>query len=629
MRRFSARPVMPRVISAARVASTAAAAKAGSSWWRAAGSFLFGGSAAVAAATTAALCKKGGDYPEGHRPRPELPTYSIAEVKKHTDGKTGCWVTFKGGVYDITSLLQGHPGGTGRLLMSGGCDLAIFWHVYRMHYQKHVLDFVETFRIGNLTPEDAIKMETEFVFNDPYANDPYRPNPDLLHTLEAPFCGEPLLARIGETFYTPNDLHYVRLHLPVADVSPEDWRLTVDGVGVTKRVFTLKEIKENFEHHTLACTLQCAGNRREDFESNEGHHVFISPQWRVAAFSNAKYTGVYLRDVLKACGVDVDALHYAEFPHPTMKHVWFDGSDETEDGMSYGVSIPIEKAVSPRGDCLLTWEMNGEPLPKDHGYPCRTLVPGHVGNKSCKFIEHISITTPEQPKPWHSKSYLNFPPDMTFEEHLSKWDKMTPEQREAGIICQWMPVQSLISDPAPDCTIGVDKNCDSIYVRGCSWSGNGTGMSRVDVSKDGGKNFTAARFLPKPADVVARETYQRRWSWFQFEKNIPLSEDEKKKLRAGQKVDLVLTSKGVDYQFNVQPETVLPFYNARGVVVNSMYHVPVTLDPNMPKGKRELVKGQDHFNPPTGGRFLRQWEKHGWTSRLAKAHEEIVAAHKK
>ena len=82
-------------------------------------------------------------------------------------------------------------------------------------------------------------------------------------------------------------------------------------------------------------------------------------------------------------------------------------------------------------------------------------------------------------------------------------------------------------------------------------------------------------------------------------------------------------SKGVDNQFNTQPESVLPYYNARGVVVNSMYRVPITLDPSMPKG--EVTRTTEERNPPTGGNWRRAWNKHGWEAPEAKWHEEIVA----
>lgn len=264
--------------------------------------------------------------PLGHVLRPDLPTFSIDEVKAHSTVEAGLWVTFKGGVYDVTEFFKSHPGGADRIEMVGGTDLAIYWDIYRMHYRHNVVEFLEKYRIGNLTPKDAFTMETEFTFPDPYEADPQRPNPKLLHTLEKPFCGEPCLANLADSFYTPNDLHYVRLHLPVPTIDEKEWSVTVKGNGLNGQEFkfSLDDLKQKFKHQVIACTLQCAGNRREDF-NREGHAVFISPNWRVAAISNAEYKGVYLRDVLKECGIDVDKLHTQDLLDSSLMHVQFEG----------------------------------------------------------------------------------------------------------------------------------------------------------------------------------------------------------------------------------------------------------------------------------------------------------------
>ena len=159
--------------------------------------------------------------PKGHIPRPDLPFFTIDQVKGHTTPEDRVWVSYKGGVYDVTDFAAGHPGGIDRIHMVGGTDIAIYWDVYKLHYREKVVELIERYRVGNLSPEDAIRMETEFEFPDSYETDPVRPDPDLLHTLEKPFCGEPRLKRLAENFYTPNDLHYVRLHLPVPTIDPK------------------------------------------------------------------------------------------------------------------------------------------------------------------------------------------------------------------------------------------------------------------------------------------------------------------------------------------------------------------------------------------------------------------------
>lgn len=59
--------------------------------------------------------------------------------------------------------------------------------------------------------------------------------------------------------------------------------------------------------------------------------------------------------------------------------------------MPYGSSIPIEKALDPYGDVILAYEMNGEPIPRDHGYPIRVVVPGVVGARNVKWLGMFSV----------------------------------------------------------------------------------------------------------------------------------------------------------------------------------------------------------------------------------------------
>lgn len=54
--------------------------------------------------------------------------------------------------------------------------------------------------------------------------------------------------------------------------------------------------------------------------------------------------------------------------------------------MPYGASIPVEKALDPHGEVILAYEMNGEPIPRDHGYPIRVIVPGVVGARNVKWL---------------------------------------------------------------------------------------------------------------------------------------------------------------------------------------------------------------------------------------------------
>lgn len=67
------------------------------------------------------------------------------------------------------------------------------------------------------------------------------------------------------------------------------------------------------------------------------------------------------------------------------------------------------------GDCIFAFEMNGSPLPRDHGYPVRAIAPGHAGARQCKWLHKVIVSEKESQKSWQQKSYRGFAPDINFE----------------------------------------------------------------------------------------------------------------------------------------------------------------------------------------------------------------------
>ena len=77
---------------------------------------------------------------------------------------------------------------------------------------------------------------------------------------------------------------------------------------------------------------------------------------------------------------------------------------------SYGASIPIEKAADPKSDVILAYEMNGEKIPRDNGYPVRAIIPGVVGARNVKWLSTVRVEEEESDSHWQRKDYKGFSP---------------------------------------------------------------------------------------------------------------------------------------------------------------------------------------------------------------------------
>jgi sulfite oxidase len=553
--------------------------------------------------------------------RPELPTFSFAEVQDHASSES-CWVTFRGAVYDVTDFVAGHPGESSRLLMAGGSDLETYWNVYRLHYRGHILSFLEKYRIGNLISSDLEAARTAANFGDAFEDDPPR-HRDCQPCTMKPFCGETRLDLLTESYYTPNEIFYKRNHHSVPRIDPEDYELVVEDcpeLGIKGRTFTLKELKTLFPKAETVSVMQCAGNRGEDYHGLEGKGMFNSPHWNVAAISNAKYGGARMRDVLRYCGMDVDAYALGSKSAVGTKnplgeqyaqqdwHAHFEAYDHCEPGENFCGSTFMDKVVDPFGDALVCYEMNGRELPRDHGYPVRAVIPGHAGARQPKFLHRIEMKPYAHP----TLQCRGTPPNLDFENDLAHWPpKKDPTLRTIQTV-QEMPVQSIVCWPPQNATMGRLKN-DEIEIRGVAWSGGGSGIYRVDVTIDGGKTWEAADQLHKPVVQHRRSQY----GWTQFFHKYKLTDEMKAKLARGEKLGLEVTSKAVDAQFNVQPDDPRPHWNSRGVAVNHWYRVKANVDPKYPAGMThnpQLVKSStgEFANTPTTGSFFVPWNEAGW-----------------
>ena len=185
--------------------------------------------------------------------------------------------------------------------------------------------------------------------------------------------------------------------------------------------------------------------------------------WGHGAIGVARWTGVALATVLRHAGIRPDATS-----------VMAVGLDDpyVVDGVDHGRvrrPLPIEKALD---DVLVVWEMNGRPLPLDHGFPVRLIVPGWVGVASIKWLGELRVTRCPVESPWNTRWYRM---------HGEGWSG-----DEA--VLDRMPVKSVVD------TLGPFPPHRRVTLRGRAWSGEAA-IAAVSVSVDGGATWQDARLV--------------------------------------------------------------------------------------------------------------------------------------
>ncbi|MGA4845804.1 molybdopterin-dependent oxidoreductase [Streptomyces sp. G5(2025)] len=250
------------------------------------------------------------------------------------------------------------------------------------------------------------------------------------------------------SFVTPNkDFYRVDTALVVPKVNAWTWRLRIHGKGVGR-----------------ARTLSFADLLRRDLIERDITLTCVSNEVGGPYVGNARWIGVPLAELLEESGV-VPPSRGGPADQLVARSV---------DGMTIGT--PVEDVMDGR-DALLAVGMNGEPLPFEHGFPVRMLVPGLYGYVSaCKWIRDIELTTFDDYDPyWVQRD----------------WARKAP-----------VKTQSRIDTPKPFAR----PKAGTVMVAGVAWAQH-RGIDKVEVRVDDGPW--------RPADLAAEDTRDtwRQWSF--------------------------------------------------------------------------------------------------------------------
>jgi sulfite oxidase len=354
----------------------------------------------------------------------------------------------------------------------------------------------------------------------------------------------------------------------------------------------------------LISTLQCSGNRRGGFN---GLRQTSGTPWGQGAISTARWGGARLIDVLMLAmeevskdqasdekkknasdGKDykqsslIETLHRLQTlidDHPELQHLRF----ESLDGML--ASIDANKGLNPFGDVIVAYEMNGEDLPRDHGYPLRVIVPGYAAVRNVKWLKKLELAEEEAEGTWQrGLNYKILPPTVldAKEVDLNIMPGLSEECVFSGItkvenLSHTTPTVSTTTTALEEEIFGSMLSMapsfqpartpltpgETVLVKTSGWAyaGGGRNIVRVDVTGNNGKSWQTATITEG-----SNQPLRRAWAWVFWECEVPaiVCEDG---------VSVELACKGVDMAFNTQPESMGGMWNVRGLVNNSYYRV--------------------------------------------------------
>ncbi|NJQ02898.1 sulfite oxidase [Streptomyces zingiberis] len=335
----------------------------------------------------------------------------------------------------------------------------------------------------------------------------------------------------GTGLHTPNELFFVRNHTATPVLDAGDWRLRLWGSGLRGAPGEDRAVEFGYEELralpavTRTAFVECAGNGRGYYTDQQGETVSGTP-WKLGAIGVARWRGVRLADVLHRAGLSP----YAVDVQPRgLDAEYVSGG---EDLGRVRRPLPLAKALD---DVLLAYEMNGEPLPHDHGHPVRVLVPSWVGIASVKWVGDIEVSAQPLFSPWNTTLYRLFGP-----AHPA--DGSAPLTRQT--------VKSAFELPDGAAFPAGQRQ----VLHGRSWSGAG-GITRVEVSTDGGANWRPARLHDS-----SRAGSWARWS-------LPW--------KPGAPGPVHLLARATDSAGRTQPDTAVP--NTQGYLFDAVVRHPVTV----------------------------------------------------
>jgi len=295
---------------------------------------------------------------------------------------------------------------------------------------------------------------------------------------------------------TPTE-HLFRVgHYGYPDVNPAQWRLEITGLVNRPLTLSLDELKRR-KVREQTVTIECSGNAPAG-----------------GLIGNARWKGTPLAPLLKEAGVQPEAVEAVFFAA--------DASTEKIRGGEYQQNFARSLAVreAMKDGVLVCWELNGAPLDKNHGAPCRLVVPGWYGVAWVKWLTRIEL---------HDRAYLS---------RFMGRDYVTIRGEKQGEKTIWR--ETSVGRMNLKSVVGrVTRRADgSLRVMGAAWS-DGTPIRTVELKIDNGP-WT-------PVEIAKENRNPFCWVFWTYEWKGAASGEH------------TLTSRATDARGRVQPAPDDPF----------------------------------------------------------------------
>jgi DMSO/TMAO reductase YedYZ molybdopterin-dependent catalytic subunit len=351
---------------------------------------------------------------------------------------------------------------------------------------------------------------------------PWLDQPAPIPAGAADILGHPLKWESLDSRLTPNDEFFTVKHYNRPHLDPVEWRVRLSGLVARPQALSLADLKARARRE-VEFTLECAGNTGLPF--------------LIGGIGNARWAGTPLAPVLRSAqplehgvevvfwGADKGQVTIRDNPGVTGPGLTGTVEPDAAGGLDLTITEQFARSMSlddaMAGDNLLCYEMNGSPLPRDHGAPVRLIAPGWYGVANVKWLTRIEVT------------------DSRFQGRFMARDYVTIREQQHGDHTRWT-FTSVAHDRLKSAPAKVIRYGDRYSIMGAAW---GAPIARVEVRVDQGR-WRAARLQRW------RRKHEFAWNFWTIDWDPAPGEH-------------TVTSRAYDEDGNVQPTPENPYVASR------------------------------------------------------------------